>query len=42
MSQENAEVVGQLIRAFNERNLVAMTRSFDPEVEWTPDGPAWN
>jgi ketosteroid isomerase-like protein len=40
MSQENVEVVRQLIQAFNQRNLAAMTRSFDPEVEWMPGGPA--
>jgi ketosteroid isomerase-like protein len=40
MSQENVEVVRQLVQAFNWRNLAAMTRSFDPEVEWTPGGPA--
>ena len=40
MSEENVEVVSQLIQAFNQRNLAAMTRSFDPEVEWTPGGPA--
>ena len=40
MSEENVEIVSQLIQAFNQRNLAAMTRSFDPEVEWMPGGPA--
>jgi ketosteroid isomerase-like protein len=40
MSEENVEIVAHLIQAFNQRNLAAMTRSFDPEVEWTPGGPA--
>jgi ketosteroid isomerase-like protein len=40
MSQENVEVVQQLIEAFNRRDLAAMTRNFDPEIEWTPGGPA--
>src|SRR5215211_6025977 len=40
MSRENVEVAQQLIQAFNHRDLAAMTRSFDPEIEWTPGGPA--
>ncbi|HEX6586057.1 MAG TPA: nuclear transport factor 2 family protein [Solirubrobacterales bacterium] len=40
MSHEDVELVSQLIGAFNQRNLAAMTPSFDPEVEWTPGGPA--
>jgi ketosteroid isomerase-like protein len=40
MSQENVEVVRQLIQAFNERDLAAMTRWLTPEVEWEPAGPA--
>jgi ketosteroid isomerase-like protein len=40
MSQRNVEVVQQLIQAFNRRDLTAMTRTFDPEIEWAPGGPA--
>jgi ketosteroid isomerase-like protein len=40
VSEENVEVVAHLIQAFNQRNLAVMTRSFHPEVEWTPGGPA--
>ena len=40
MSQENVEAARQLIQAFNRRDLAAMTESFDPEIEWTPGGPA--
>src|SRR5262245_54228400 len=40
MPEESLEVVDHLIQDFNQRNLAAMTRSFDPEVEWTPGGPA--
>jgi ketosteroid isomerase-like protein len=40
MSQENVELAGQLIGAFNRRDLAAMTERFDPEIEWTPGGPA--
>ena len=34
------EIVRQHIQASNQRDLAALTRSFDPEVEWTPGGPA--
>jgi ketosteroid isomerase-like protein len=40
MSGENVELVRQFLQAFNRRDLAAMTRGFDPEVEWTPGGPA--
>jgi ketosteroid isomerase-like protein len=40
MSQENVEVVRQLVQAFNQRDLAAMTQWFAPEVEWEPGGPA--
>ena len=40
MSQENIELTEQLIHAFNRRDLAAMTERFDPEIEWTPGGPA--
>ena len=40
MSEENVEAARQLIRAFNRRDLAAMTERFGPEIEWTPIGPA--
>jgi ketosteroid isomerase-like protein len=40
MSQENVEIVRQLVQAFNRRDLAAMSESLDPEIEWTPGGPA--
>ena len=40
MSQENVKAARQLIQAFNRRDLAAMTEGFDPEIEWTPIGPA--
>ena len=40
MSQENVELVRQLIHAFNRRDLSAMIDSFDPGIEWAPVGPA--
>ena len=40
MSEGNVEAARQLIQAFNRRDLAAMTKSFDPEIEWTPGGPA--
>ena len=40
MSDQNAEVVRQLVGAFNRRDLAAMTQWFAPEVEWEPGGPA--
>ena len=40
MSREKVEVVRAAIDAFNHRDLVALTRSFDPEIEWMPGGPA--
>ncbi len=40
MSRENVALVRQFVQAFNRRDLAAMARSFDSEVEWTPGGPA--
>ena len=40
MSHENVELTEQLILAFNRRDLAAMTERFDPEIEWSPGGPA--
>jgi ketosteroid isomerase-like protein len=40
MSEENVEVVRQLVQAFNRRDLAAMGDKFDLEIEWTPGGPA--
>ena len=40
MSDQNVEVVRQLVRAFNRRDLATMTQWFSPEVEWEPGGPA--
>jgi ketosteroid isomerase-like protein len=40
MSRENVELTRDLVEAFNRRDLEAMTESFDPEIEWTPGGPA--
>ena len=40
MSQENVEIVRQVVQAFNRRDLAAMTQRFDPEIEWEPVGPA--
>jgi ketosteroid isomerase-like protein len=40
MSKENVELVRQLVEAFNRRDLEAMSERFDPEIEWTPGGPA--
>jgi ketosteroid isomerase-like protein len=40
MSEENVELVGQLVDAFNQRNLAAMKPLLDPGIEWKPGGPA--
>jgi ketosteroid isomerase-like protein len=40
MSQENVELAQGLIQDFNRRDLAAVTRRFDPEIEWRPGGPA--
>ena len=40
MSRENVEVTGQLVEAFNRRDLAAMSARFGPEIEWRPGGPA--
>ena len=40
MSQEKVGIVRQVIQAFNQRDLGAMTRWFAPGVEWEPGGPA--
>ena len=40
MSQDNVEVVRQVVQAFNRRDLAAMTQRFASEIEWEPAGPA--
>ena len=40
MSKENVELVRAMVGAFNRRDLAAMREMFDPEIEWTPGGPA--
>jgi ketosteroid isomerase-like protein len=40
MSQENLDVVREVVAAFNRRDLPTMVERFDPEVEWVPGGPA--
>jgi ketosteroid isomerase-like protein len=40
MSRENTEAARRLIEAFNRRDLAAMVRGFDDEIEWEPGGPA--
>jgi len=40
MSEENVEVVRQLVAAFNQRDLAGLSDSFAPDVEWEPAGPA--
>jgi ketosteroid isomerase-like protein len=40
MSEEDLDAARRLIQAFNRRDLGAMAESFDPEIEWTPGGPA--
>ena len=40
MAQENVDAARHLIQAFNRRDLAALTERFDPEIEWTPGGPA--
>jgi ketosteroid isomerase-like protein len=40
MSQENVELVRDVVEAFNRRDLAAMIHRFDPEIEWEPGGPA--
>ena len=40
MSDENVELVRQLVKDFNRRDLAAMSRRFDSEIEWAPGGPA--
>ena len=40
MAGEGVEVVRRLVRAFNGRDLAAMTELFAAEVEWEPGGPA--
>ena len=40
MSEENVEAARQLIQAFNRRDPEAMAERLDPEIEWTPGGPA--
>jgi ketosteroid isomerase-like protein len=40
MSEEKVALVTQFVRAFNRRDLAAMSRGLDSKVEWTPGGPA--
>jgi len=40
MSEENVDVVRQVVQSFNRRDLAAMSQRFDPEIEWQPGGPA--
>jgi ketosteroid isomerase-like protein len=40
MSAQNVQVVRDLVQAFNQRDLAAMTQWMAPEVEWQPGGPA--
>jgi ketosteroid isomerase-like protein len=40
MSEENVELVRQVVQSFNCRDLAAMSQKFDPEIEWHPGGPA--
>lgn len=40
MSSQDVEVVRQMVQAFNQRDLGAMTQWLAPEVEWEPGGPA--
>ena len=40
MSQENIDLARGLVEAFNRRDPAAMAERFDPEIEWTPGGPA--
>jgi len=40
MSRENVAAARKLVQAFNSRELATMAQSFDPEIEWTPGGPA--
>jgi ketosteroid isomerase-like protein len=40
VSQENVELARQVVDAFNQRDVNAMSRRFDPEIEWQPVGPA--
>jgi ketosteroid isomerase-like protein len=40
MSSQGVEVVRQMVQAFNQRDLGAMTQWLAPEVEWEPGGPA--
>lgn len=40
MPEENVPLVRQFVQSFNRRDLAAMSQRFDPEIEWTPGGPA--
>jgi ketosteroid isomerase-like protein len=40
MSQDSVELVRRFVQAFNRRDLAAMSQWLDPEIEWTPGGPA--
>src|SRR5881392_2795606 len=40
MSQENVEIVGKAIEAWNQREADLLLSYAAPEVEWMPAGPA--
>jgi ketosteroid isomerase-like protein len=40
MSEQNVELARQVVEAFNHRDLEATIRRLDPQIEWTPAGPA--
>ena len=40
MSEADVELVRQVVQSFNCRDSAAMSRRFDPEIEWQPGGPA--
>src|SRR5213082_3504072 len=40
MSQENVEIVGKAIEAWNQREVDLWLNYAAPEIEWMPAGPA--